>query len=42
MAESTGQTVEAVEHDTERDFYLDAAAAVEYGLVDKVLDLPRK
>jgi ATP-dependent Clp protease, protease subunit len=42
MAESTGQTLEVIERDTERDFYLDAAAAVEYGLVDKVLDPPKK
>jgi len=38
MAESTGKTLEAIEHDTERDFYLDAYQAVEYGLVDKVLE----
>jgi len=42
MADSTGQTLEVIERDTERDFYLDAVAAVEYGLVDKVLDPPRK
>lgn len=42
MAEATGQTLEVIERDTERDFYLDAAAAVEYGMVDKVLDPPRK
>lgn len=42
MAESTGQMLEVIERDTERDFYLDAKAAVEYGLVDKVLDPPRK
>ena len=42
MAEATGQPLEVIEHDTERDFYLDAASAVEYGLVDKVLDLPNK
>ncbi len=37
MAENTGQSIEAIERDTERDFYLDAAQAVEYGLIDKVL-----
>jgi ATP-dependent Clp protease, protease subunit len=42
MADSTGQSMEIIERDTERDFYLDAVAAVEYGLVDKVLDPPRK
>ena len=30
-----------IDHDTERDFYLDAQQAVEYGLVDKVLDPTR-
>lgn len=42
MAESTGQTIEVIEHDTERDYYLDAKQAVEYGLVDRVLDSPAK
>jgi ATP-dependent Clp protease protease subunit len=42
MADATGQTLEVIERDTERDFYLDSPAAVEYGLVDKVLDPPVK
>ena len=42
LAETTGQSMEVIEHDTERDFYLDAHQAVEYGLVDKVLDLSAK
>jgi ATP-dependent Clp protease protease subunit len=37
MAKHTGQTVERVERDMERDNFMDAAAAVEYGLVDKML-----
>jgi len=37
MADSTGKPLEVIERDTERDFYLDAEAAVEYGLVDQVL-----
>lgn len=37
MADATGKTLEVIERDTERDFYLDADAAVEYGLVDQVL-----
>lgn len=36
----TGQTSKAIEKDTNRDFYLDAEGAVEYGLVDRVMDLP--
>jgi ATP-dependent Clp protease protease subunit len=42
MAESTGQTLETIEHDTERDYYLSAEQAVKYGLVDKVLEVPEK
>jgi ATP-dependent Clp protease protease subunit len=37
LADSTGKSLEEIEHDTERDFYLDAEQAVEYGLVDQVL-----
>ncbi len=37
MSESTGHTLEEIERDTERDFYLDANQAVEYGLIDQVL-----
>jgi len=40
LSESTGQKLEAIERDTERDFYLNAEQAVEYGLVDKVLAGP--
>jgi ATP-dependent Clp protease protease subunit len=37
MAKHTGQTVERIERDMERDHFMDAEAAVEYGLVDNVL-----
>ena len=40
LAHHTGQSVDTIVRDTNRDFYLDAAAAVEYGLVDHVMDLP--
>jgi ATP-dependent Clp protease protease subunit len=33
----TGQPEDVIERDTERDFWMDADAAVEYGLVDEVL-----
>ena len=33
----TGRTHEDIERDTERDFYMDGKAAVEYGLIDHVL-----
>ena len=38
LADHTGQTVEAIERDTDRDNFLSAADAVKYGLVDKVLE----
>ena len=37
LAEKTGQPIEKVERDTERDYFLDAEEARSYGLVDKVL-----
>ncbi len=37
MASHTGQPLEVVERDTDRDFFLDAEAAVRYGLVDRVV-----
>jgi ATP-dependent Clp protease, protease subunit len=40
LATHTGQTTEAIERDTNRDYYLDAKAAVDYGLVDRVMELP--
>lgn len=42
LATATSQTLEVIERDTERDFYLDAYQAVDYGLVDKVLEPPVK
>jgi len=40
LALHTDQTKEAIERDTNRDFYMDAKSAVEYGLVDKVMEIP--
>ncbi len=38
MAENTGRTVEEIEKDTDRDNFMSAQEAVEYGLIDKVLE----
>ena len=38
LARHTGQPIERIERDTDRDNFLSADAAVEYGLVDKVLN----
>jgi ATP-dependent Clp protease protease subunit len=40
LAKHTSQTIETIDHDTNRDYYMDAQAAVEYGLVDHVMSLP--
>jgi ATP-dependent Clp protease protease subunit len=37
LATNTGQTLEKIERDTERDYYLSADEAKEYGLVDEVI-----
>lgn len=37
LAKHCGKTVEAIGHDTDRDFFMSAAEAVTYGLVDDVL-----
>jgi ATP-dependent Clp protease protease subunit len=42
MSKHTGQSLEVIERDTDRDFYMDARQAVEYGLVDQVLEVPNK
>ncbi|MDR1498204.1 MAG: ATP-dependent Clp protease proteolytic subunit [Puniceicoccales bacterium] len=38
LANASGQPLEKIEHDTDRDFYLDAREAVEYGLADGIID----
>ncbi len=38
LAKHTGQTVERIERDSDRDNFMDAEAAVEYGLIDTVLE----
>lgn len=38
LADHTGQPLERIEQDTERDFFMSAEEAKEYGLVDQVID----
>jgi ATP-dependent Clp protease protease subunit len=40
IQETTGQPMEKIEHDTDRDFWLDPLAAKEYGLIDDILAQP--
>jgi len=37
LAEHTGQKLEKIERDTERDFYMSAEEAQKYGLIDRIL-----
>lgn len=41
MAESTGQTLEKIELDSDRDFYMDPQQAKAYGIIDEVV-VPKK
>lgn len=38
LAKHTGQPLEKIEADTERDYFMSAYEAVEYGLIDKVIE----
>ncbi len=40
IVKHTGQPMDKVTHDTDRDFYLNPEGAVEYGIVDEILDKP--
>jgi len=40
LARHTGQPLEKITHDTDRDFYLNPEQAVEYGIVDEILLKP--
>ncbi|MCD4752715.1 MAG: ATP-dependent Clp protease proteolytic subunit [Anaerolineaceae bacterium] len=42
LSDCTGQPLDIIEKDTDRDVYFDAQKAVEYGLADKVLEAPSK
>lgn len=38
LADSSGQPIERITEDTDRDFYLNATEAIKYGLADKIID----
>jgi ATP-dependent Clp protease protease subunit len=42
MVKHTGQSMDKIIHDTDRDFYLNPEQAVEYGLIDQVLGKKEK
>jgi len=37
LAENTGQPIERIEKDTDRDFYMTAEEAKNYGIIDKII-----
>jgi ATP-dependent Clp protease protease subunit len=38
LAEHTGKPIEVINHDSERDFFMSAAEAKEYGLIDEIIE----
>ncbi|MEB3243836.1 MAG: ATP-dependent Clp protease proteolytic subunit [Cyanobacteriota bacterium] len=42
MADMTGQSLEKITKDTDRDYFLSASEAVEYGLIDRVIAHPNE
>ena len=38
LAQRTGQPLDRIQKDTDRDFFMSPAEAAEYGLIDKVID----
>ena len=42
LSSHTGQSLEVIERDTERDYWMDAKTAVDYGIVDQVLEAQEK
>ena len=42
LAEATGQPIEVIERDTERDNFMSAAEAKEYGLIDEIIENSKK
>jgi ATP-dependent Clp protease protease subunit len=40
IAKHTGQTIEKIAHDTDRDFYMNPEQAKEYGIIDEILEKP--
>jgi ATP-dependent Clp protease protease subunit len=40
LMKHTGQPMDKITHDTDRDFYLNPVQAVEYGIIDEVLVKP--
>ena len=42
LSENTGQTIEKIIHDTDRDYYLNTQQSLEYGLIDEIIGKAEK
>lgn len=42
LSEQTGQTIKKIKKDTDRDFFMSAKEALEYGLIDEVIESNKK
>ena len=42
LSENTGQNLEKIEQDTERDHFLEATEAIDYGIIDKIITKKEK
>ncbi len=42
LVKHTGQPLDKIVHDTDRDFYLNPEQAIEYGIIDEILTKPEK
>ena len=38
LAKNTGQNIKKIENDTERDYFLNSNEALDYGLIDKIIE----
>lgn len=38
LSKNTGKNIKQIENDTERDYFLDAKEALEYGIIDKIIE----
>jgi ATP-dependent Clp protease protease subunit len=41
MAKHTGQPLDRIERDVERDFIMNAQQSKDYGIIDEIIDRPR-
>jgi ATP-dependent Clp protease protease subunit len=42
LAKHTGQALSKIEHDTDRDFFMDPSEALKYGIIDEVINVSKE